>query len=444
MKLPKNKNKMILPVVAIASFALSTLTFAGAPASSAGGAPTTSNSGVIAAINHVGNEMVALATAGVTAVDSAMYQFDQNLLTILKANTASTTVSSQVPKNTQRATNSYIKNTLQVLPNHLASTSDSMINAAAIKNENEKDANRINALTMDVPGSDTLYSNNPAVIEAQFTNGSNYYIGPPKTTYDNDFNIASITAPMAYTSSQLTATTDYLAYLTQSYNNPANAVNFSTLQTKLQAMSPKKQYSELYNIISGQNKLGQAYQQYQLALRSNIATQSVALDNFNYLIAERTPSKTAVSGIKNSQGKTIRHPSELQVEAYQANHRADNPAWIKGLQSKTSTTLQREEVVLLAQIAHQNYQAHLDREKILTSLSAMELQSGMAGKLLLRTKSETLNRQIKDFGKSSSRNHSGDSQTAEKIAQQDSSQSNAAQKRAAAKARNKAKQRENS
>jgi len=412
MKKTASNKKLILPMVAVASIALSSFSLAGTSPINTG------NNNDSKAINGLGNKIVALALAGVTAFDNAMYQFDQNLLNVLNANTASKTVAEPVAHNASKATDSYINSSFQVIPNQLLSTSMGMINAKKIREQRIAHNNLTNKLTMAVPASDTLYSNNPQVIMAQYETGSNYYIGPPKVNDDNYFNVASVLSPTGYTPGELKAARDYMTYFTKSYNNPANKIDLSKLHTKLQTMTPKKQYVTLHNIVSGQSLLGSTYQQYQLALRSNMAAKSIAINNFNHLIAERSPSKTAVSGITNKSGKTITHPSQLQVESYQANHRIDNPAWIKSLQSQSSTTLQRETVVLLAEIAHQNYQAHIDRERILTTLSDIALQGSTASQMIMNTKAEAVNKAINSLANgtgSDSGASSGGTSNAEKI-----------------------------
>ncbi len=408
MKRSNPKKKVILSIIAIAGLALSSITLAGTAASSkvsfTASPPTngggSDNSCFIAAIKTVGNKMVALAFSGATVIDNAIFQYDPNLLTILNANTAATTISAAKAKSAGTATNAFVQDQFQSIPNQILPTNEGMMNAKIIQDQRNKQSKVISSLTTDVPASDTLYSNNPLVIQSQYTNGSNYYIGPPNINDDSYFNFSTLFSPKAYTTDEQTAVNDYIQYLTQSYNTPSTALNLSILESDLNAMKPKDQYNTLYNIISGQSKLGAAYQQYQLAMRSNMASESIALSNLNYLIAERAPSKTKVSGIADSQGKAISKPSSLQVKAYQANNRIDNPDWIKGLQKQSSATLQRETVVLLAQIAHQNYQAHLDRERIIASLSAMELQGNAANQILLITKAQAVNTAIGELGKS--------------------------------------------
>src|SRR3990167_8326524 len=109
-------------------------------------------------------------------------------------------------------------------------------------------------------------------------------------------------------------------------------------------------------------------------MRSLLALRSISVNLLNQLIAERTPMPglAQAAGLPaNSQAKA----SPLQVEAYQANHRVDNPQWYNTDVAQASpATVQRETLIVLAEIEHQNYQAHLDRERILAALTESDLQ----------------------------------------------------------------------
>ena len=399
MKKFNPKKHLILPAIALTSLSISALTLAGAP-------PTPANAGLTQAIQQVGNKIVAVSFAGMTAASNAMYQFDQNLADTLLANSAWNTIN-QNGSSTTALTNQYIQNSFSSLPNSILSTKPGLLNTAQIKKQNKEKQNIIQDLTLGVPASDTLYSNDPLVVMSQFENGGGlnikylntnkkFTIGPPPMNDDNYFNIASITAPTSYTTDQLAAANTYMKYLTQSYTDPADSLDMLKLSSYLNNLTKqdgKSVAQQKYQTLMSINK-SDAYQSYQLAIRSNMAQKSVAIDNFEHLIAERTPSKVNVSGIKDNQGKTVSNPSPLQVKAYQANHRINDPAWIKSLQSQSSTTLQREIAVELAEMLQQNHQAHLDRERMMATLSASELQASTANNMLLQTKAHDVNQMI--------------------------------------------------
>ena len=67
------------------------------------------------------------------------------------------------------------------------------------------------------------------------------------------------------------------------------------------------------------------------------------------------------------------------------------PKWYQHLQTATPANLQRETLMVLAEIENQNYQAHLDRERILATLTAQQA-SGIASKqALLLTNAQKVN-----------------------------------------------------
>lgn len=402
MKRMKSKKTLILPVLAAASLSVSTL----APASNPPSPPNNngSNSGITNALKDVGNKIVALGFAGMTAYDQAMYQFDQNLLNTLNANTANNTVTQNTPSSAT-GTNNFIKQSFQNIPDSVLSTGEMAINGKAVMNNIRNQKNLINNLTLGVPASDTLYINNPITLASSYGNTSfniekyygssqKYTIGPPPMNENNYFSVSSLLEPTAFTPSEANAANAYMIYLTKSYNNPASNLKLSKLKTYLNNLSAAKRPQALYNFISSSE-----YKKYQLAVRSNMAMKSIAINNFEHLIAERTPSKTAVQGITTPDGsQVITHPSPMQVEQYQALHREANPAWIQSLQSQSSTTLQREIAVELAQIIKQNYQAHQDRERIITALSAMQLEGSAAGQMQMQIIAQQLNQQISSLG----------------------------------------------
>jgi intracellular multiplication protein IcmX len=412
MKKFNPKKNIILPALAITTLGLSSLSLADTP-------PTPANAGLTQAIQKVGDKIVAVSFAGMTALSNAMYQFDKNLADSLLANSdASAIKKSALP--TAALTNQYIQNNFSNIPNSILSTSSGMLNTDKIKSQKQEQQQMIENLTLGVPGSDTLYSNDPLVIMAQFETGSglnmNYYntnkkftIGPPPVNHDNYFNIASIISPTTYTSDDLAAANTYMKYLTQSYIDPTAALDMTTLSSYLNNLSKQSGKSVAEQKYETLMKINQSdvYQSYQLSMRSNMAQKSVAIDNYENLIAERTPSKVNVSGIYDSQGHQISNPSPLQVKSYQANRRMNDPAWIKSLQSQSSTTLQREIAVELAQTIQQNHQAHLDRERLIATLSAMELQGSAAGSMMLQTKAQGVNKLIDGLGQSSDDSSSG-------------------------------------
>lgn len=104
------------------------------------------------------------------------------------------------------------------------------------------------------------------------------------------------------------------------------------------------------------------------------------------------------------------------------------PDWVESLQSQSSASLQREIAVELAQIIKQNYQAHLDRERMLTTLSALELQSSNSGSTQVKILAQSLNQKIKNLKPSTSSNSNNNNLSGEEKKIKDESNNNASEK----------------
>jgi hypothetical protein len=125
-------------------------------------------------------------------------------------------------------------------------------------------------------------------------------------------------------------------------------------------------------------------------MRSILAIRSMSINILNQLIAERTPMPglASAAGFNEKNLKSLtpneqeefkngKSASPLQVEAYQANHRIQDPKWYQSVQNASPADVQRNILITLAEIEHQNYEAHLDRERILAALTASNLMSNM-------------------------------------------------------------------
>lgn len=94
-------------------------------------------------------------------------------------------------------------------------------------------------------------------------------------------------------------------------------------------------------------------------IKAYIAQRSVGLSNLNQILQRR---------IKTTIGK-----SQLEQEFTSASRWAD-PEWNRKMSQATSLELQRETLQLLAQMNYQMYQARRDQERLLATVSAMQLQ----------------------------------------------------------------------
>ncbi|MCB1827476.1 MAG: hypothetical protein KDH94_03540 [Coxiellaceae bacterium] len=421
MKKNAKKKFILLPALAAAGLGISTMALANntvtnqpttyAPAAS----DPIATAGIISAVNNLSKKVVALGFAGMTAFDQAMYQYDSNLLDTLNANNAGVAVDTANAQEAGTQTDSYIAQTFGNIPANALSTGSTDVNSQAISDALSAQTNLVNNLTLGVPASDTIYINNyTSAISANeithneiqnFYNSSTPYTDAfTKLNDDSYFSVASLLEPSAYSQSTQASVNAYMDYLTKSYENPAAAINYNDLKSYLNS-NKSKAAQNLYNFLKSSQ-----YQNFQLALRSNMAAKSIAIYNLNKLRAERTPSKETVSGIYTPDGKTaISNPSPLQVEQYQDLHRVEDPAWIASLQQQSSTTLQREIAVELAQIIKQNYQSHMDNERMLATLSAIELQGTQGNSMIMNTLAQQVNQEINDLqnnGKGNNNNNS--------------------------------------
>lgn len=209
--------------------------------------------------------------------------------------------------------------------------------------------------------SDTLYIHNLDQYGAQYITGTNkQFLAKPEAgkvaLHDTYFNYATLITPSVYTPEQQTAATQFIRYATEDTANLTEGVSFSQLYKQPDALLALKQ--------------NPVYQNYVMTIRNLVAIRSMTLNTLGALVTERTPS----ANLAGAAGQTVSGPvSPLQVEAYQANHRIEDPNWYQKIDSESPAAVEHEIAIELAEIEHQNYQAHLDRERIMSELSAIAL-----------------------------------------------------------------------
>ena len=278
--------------------------------------------------------------------------------------------------------------------------------------------NSIAALTTQPPqnakvnlgAADTL-SFKPTTIAGLVTPADMVYVTPPSVINNGFLDFSSLISPVSYSPSEQANADTFIKYAAHSTQNLTSGVNFSTLERHPQVVADLKT-----------NPL---YQHYMFTIRSLLAIRSISLYTLNRLIAERIPvaglgkaagllpsnitplpsyptpqqieayQKTLVNNQSQIAAYQAATPaSPLQVEANQANRRADNPTWYADIRNDSPTTLQRKTLIVLAEIERQNYQAHLDREAILAELAAMNLQLGESSNTQLKLQATNLNEAI--------------------------------------------------
>jgi len=118
-------------------------------------------------------------------------------------------------------------------------------------------------------------------------------------------------------------------------------------------------------------------QEYLAALRSYIAAQTVALGNLYQLYAERqaiAPEKInanpALKGVAQILGPQL---SPLRLENFMATRRILDQDWNLNLIKENPTTLQREQVQLMAENLAETYQTRMTLERLLATMSVLVL-----------------------------------------------------------------------
>lgn len=426
IKTAKHKIKLITGAVAFStSLAWSIVGFADAKGTvPATGGADQGSSAVVAAINNLGKRIEAIAIAGVKTINDAAYQIDQNLPSLMQINTQQNTISSQVVQQTNTQTQDEIKNSLQEI-------SDSVLTYNVVTPEVEKSldriikrGNKINDLTLNTPSSDTLYT---ALSDAGGTalQNNGYSVSKPSVLHDNYFDFSSLISPEAYSPEQRVGANNFIDLITKRYEPLTANIDFENLKANLDTLKshPKELASTLHNF-----RASAPFKNYQLAIRSVLATQSIALNNYNKLVTERTPLMRKIenpskdpdptlAAISQTVGVTPKkvkiedpknpdkmidvmvYASPLQIENYVANHRVSNQKWYQQVANASPASVQRETLYVLAEMQSQMHQAHIDNEKLLATMTALQVQMASAGQTMLRTNANDLNTAIAEITK---------------------------------------------
>lgn len=205
---------------------------------------------------------------------------------------------------------------------------------------------------------------------------------------DSNFNLDSLLATPAYTNYDPKNPNKNPAYnfilATSGLYQPISAnINFNGLNEK-----------QILDLQSSAN-----FQRYQAALRAYIATQSVGMSNLYQLYAERIPQAGlgTAAGLTDNSGRPIANASALQVEQYLATRRSQNKNWYQQMAAASPTTVSRETLFVLAEIREQLFQLQLQNERLLATMSTMQLQNTQASKVNLQQLEQSVDAQIKKY-----------------------------------------------
>lgn len=196
-------------------------------------------------------------------------------------------------------------------------------------------------------------------------------------------NIDTLLSPLAYSSFDFK----------NIKNNPAyNFIQLSgslyqPVGISLMNQDPKLKPEDIESIQNSED-----YRKYRAAIRSYVAAQSVGASNLYQMMAERIPQP----GLGTIAGMTTKDVSLLQLEQYMATRRSQNPNWYAQMTTATPATLQRETLYVLAEIREQMFQLQMQNERLLATLSVMQMQQNAQGaKLNLIQLEQKINAQIK-------------------------------------------------
>lgn len=255
-------------------------------------------------------------------------------------------------------------------------------------------------------------SNLPGGFKIPFLTGASTTQASPvdKQTAVNTLSFDSVIAPMTYqknpdnnkstsaASAQELAATTFIQYVS-GLVNPMRTANFD----KMVLPSDGKYSSKESYLIDLQKK--PEVRDYLAALRNYTAQLSVGISNFYYLYHERMPisdpdtldlAKAIMS--KSTSVTPAVNPaptndvSPLEVMQYIATSRVGNDKWYEAVQNAAPATLLRESLFILAEIPPMLFQLHLDLERILATMSAMQIQQANGNRLMLETQRDKVDK----------------------------------------------------
>lgn len=274
-------------------------------------------------------------------------------------NPATVALNIQQPENNQLIAQSVAQQSLAQIKQSLAPVYVAGVNYPQLKLD----------LTAKVTGSDSVSAKTPSVIAKTEPSQNKAAEQDSTAAGDDNFNFSNFITPMAYNPQQRLQAAHFITYVS-GLADPLSPIQLND-QSKATIRGTEEGWNYLY------------------ALRTMMASQSVALTNLDYLFAERQPiaNLATTAGLKTADGAA----SKLQLQQYIATRRTDSEQWYKEMAQASPTTVAREQLNVLAEIERQLYQLHTDNEKILATLSVMEIQTNAAAnKTNLQTATQNL------------------------------------------------------
>ena len=220
----------------------------------------------------------------------------------------------------------------------------------------------------------------------------------------NTLNLESLISPMVYrTISQDSGTNINQQQLAQSYIiyaaglvNPVQALDFSSIKY------PTDKYNNLNDFLKDAQKTNEVAT-YLMNLRTYAAQQATGISNLFQLYYERMPItdsttlQQAISIMTPPPGSSLSAPpppnqlSLLQMQQYLATRRINDTNWYTQMQNATPATLSREILYLLAELPPALFQLHLDLERLIATVSVLEIQQTANSRLTLEQSRDNAN-----------------------------------------------------
>lgn len=197
--------------------------------------------------------------------------------------------------------------------------------------------------------------------------------------YDPSMNANTILSPETYTPEQ-EKMAKYFALFAGDFGDPLPKISLrgltQTQRLDLQDNDPN-------------------FRKFLVAKRTLIANRSVGLGNIYQLIANRTP----VNGLGENAGLGNKPISAAALQDYLATRRANDAQWYEDMTKSSPSTIQRESLNVLVEMQKQLLQLHKDNERLLLTLSLMQLQGTQMSRALMKGNEETIKQTIKQIRK---------------------------------------------
>ncbi len=357
--------------------------------------------GITQAINALTTTVKAVATAAIHDFNNMMFQVD-NFFPNGANNNGNTQAQQTAQKLSNTLTQQQVTNALSQVPEQAIPASQ--LNDPTLTAQAQKQQNLLGKLTAGTPASDTLYSSGLSSMLAGVYAAEK---PSPEDMHNNYFNFDTLIGPDAYDSNQYLAAQRYLQYLTQSYQPLTPGIDYAGLKQKLNSFDSAIDRARWLkeNIIENPT-----YQQYQIAMRSNLAARSLALSNFNMLVAQRKaiPDLGTANGLPQDSHLPQGAASLQEAQNYAALKLVNNPQWYQAMKNASIATVAREQLLLMATLVKEQAQNEQYNQRLLATMSLLTLEANQTQQMGLQTKAQEVN-QLWSNNSNSSDNSSDDS-----------------------------------